>query len=444
MTRGNSITKDLFLFALPMLVGNMLQSCYNMVDMAIVGRYVGRDALAAVSNTAMLCFISNSICIGFTIGGTVLVAKYRGAGDPDRQRDVIQTLFALSAFGGIVLTILNYFLYRPIIGLMGLPAEALPYALEYMDIVIAGNVFVFGYNAACAVLRGFHDSRRPVYAVAVAAVVNTVLDFALVGWLQWGVGGAAVATVLAQALSCGVAVHLLHGKLSAIGNHAGHPLRMKIRPEMLRDLLRLGLPTALHSAVLNVSYMIVTAMFNQFGTTMAAAAGVGLKVNTFVAMPCWAVGHAVTAMAGHAMGGKRPDLAATVARKGILIGMTLTGALLLLVHLFIRPFLGLFSTDPVVVDYGVLYLRTCCSFNFLPYVVMFTLNCFAVGVDAPLFSMANSLLQSVALRLGLSFLFTVWMETGFLGLCLAEAASPLIPCLLGLLFFYRGNWRRSG
>ncbi len=441
---AQSVSKDLFLFALPMLVGNMLQSCYNMVDMAIVGHYVGRDALAAVSNTAMICFISNSICIGFTIGGTVLVAKYRGAGDPDRQRDTIQTLFALSAIGGLVLTAVNYALYRPILELMGLPAEAMPYALDYMDIVIAGNIAVFGYNAACAIMRGLGDSRRPVYAVAVAAAVNTVLDYALVGWLGWGVQGAAVATVLAQAFSCAVAVGLLHHRLTNSDMLAGRPLRFKIRPDTLRDLLRLGLPTALHSAVLNVSYMIVTAMFNQFGITMAAAAGVGLKVNTFVAMPCWAVGHAVTAMAGHGMGANRPDLAAATARKGIAIGLALTGALLLLVHLSIRPFVGLFSSDSGVVDFAVLYLRTCCSFNFLPYVVMFTLNCFAVGVDAPFFSMANSLLQSVVIRLGLSVLLTVWLDGGFLGLCIAEAVSPILPCFLGVAFFYSGKWRGIG
>jgi Na+-driven multidrug efflux pump len=137
-----------------MLLGNILQSCYNMVDMTVVGRFVGREALAAVSNTSMICFVSNSICIGFTVGGNVLVAKYRGAKNQTAQRDAIRTLFALSSIGGILLTLLNYMLYIPVLRLMNTPAEAMPYAIEYMSVICAGNLFVFGYNAVCSVTRG--------------------------------------------------------------------------------------------------------------------------------------------------------------------------------------------------------------------------------------------------------------------------------------------------
>ncbi len=438
---SDSVTNNLFLFALPMLVGNMLQSCYNMVDMAIVGQYVGRDALAAVSNTAMICFISNSICIGFTIGGNVLVAKYRGAQQPEQQRETVETLFALSALGGIALTMLNYALYKPMLVWMGLPTEAMPYALDYMHIIWAGNVFVFGYNAACAVMRGLGDSRRPVYCVAVAAAVNIGLDYLFVGAFHWGVGGAAIATVVAQAVSCIVAVDWLRRRLGLLFPY--QQVRLRVSSEKLASLVRLGLPTALQSAVLNISYIVITALFNQYGTAVAAAAGVGLKVNTFVAMPCWAVGQAVTTMAGYSMGARRPELAAAIARKGMKIGLLFTSVLLVLIHLFVRPFLGVFSNDPDVLDYGVMYLRICCFVNFIPYVVMYILNCFAVGVDAPFFAMANSLLQSVVIRLGLSFVLAVGLHYGFIGLCIAESVSPVIPCIIGTVFFRRGIWRRQ-
>lgn len=443
-TQSDSVARDLCLFALPMLIGNVLQSCYNMVDMAVVGQYVGLDALAAVSNTSMLCFISNALCIGFTVGGNVMVARFRGAGKNADQRETIHTLLVLSALGGILLTGLNYALYRPLLDLMRVPAMALPFAYEYMGIVCAGNVFVFGYNAVCSVMRGLGDSRRPLVFVAVAAAVNIILDYLLVAGLGWGVKGAAAATVFSQAASCLAALVALArtgGGIDGATHRFEFRQILRFSPEKGRELLRLGLPTALHTAALNVSYMIVTALFNRYGIAAAAAAGIGLKINTFVAMPCWAMGQAVTTMAGYGMGAGRPDLAARVARIGVAGGLAFSGGLLLLIHLFIRPFIGFFSPDPDVAALGILYLRICCSVNFIPYVVMFILDSFAVGVGSPLFAMANSLLQSVAIRLGLSFLLVMWMDDGFVGLCIAESVSPLLPCLFAIVFFRHGRWR---
>ncbi len=437
------LTRELCLFALPMLLGNILQSCYNMVDMAVVGRFVGREALAAVSNTSMICFISNSICIGFTVGGNVLVAKYRGAKNTAAQRDTVRTLFALSSIGGILLTLLNYLLYAPVLRLMNTPAEAMPYAVEYMSVICAGNFFVFGYNAVCSVMRGLGDSRRPLYFVAVTAAVNIALDYLLVGAFRRGVRGAAIATVFAQGVSCFVALLTLHrqGKKNPDFVFRFDRHSLSVDAGLCRALLRLGLPTAFRSAALNLSYLVVTALFNGYGTAAAAAAGIGLKVNTFVAMPSWAAGQAVSIMAGHSMGAGEPERAAKIARKGILISLLLNGAFLSTIQLFVRPFLSVFTPDPEVIRLGVLYLRVCCGVNFIPYVVMNLLDNFATGVGAPFVAMFNTLLHSVVIRLGLSLLLTVPFHYGFMGLCVAESVSPVIPCFAGIIFFLRGHWR---
>jgi len=437
------VTWDLSLFALPMLLGNILQSCYSMVDMAVVGQFVGREALAAVSNTSMICFFSNSICIGFTVGCNVLVAKFRGAKNASAQRDTIRTTFALSILGGILLTLLNYLLYQPILRLMNIPAEAFPYAVEYMSIICAGNIFVFGYNAVCSVMRGLGDSRRPLYFVAVTAVVNIVLDYLLVGVFHWGVRGAAIATVLAQAASClsGLLSLKKQGKLDPEFVFRFDRHSLQLNSEICGSLIRIGLPTALRSAALNMSYLIVTALFNNYGTAVAAAAGIGLKVNTFVAMPSWAAGQAVTTMAGHSMGAKDSVLAGKIARKGIMVSLLFTGIFLVFMQLFIRPFLGFFTSDAEVIELGVLYLRICCSVNFIPYVAMYVLDSFATGVGAPILAMVNSLLHSVVIRLGLSILLAILLNFGYVGLLVAESVSPVIPCCIGLAFFLRGRWR---
>jgi len=417
-----------------------------MVDMAVVGQFVGREALAAVSNTSMICFISNSICIGFTVGGNVLVAKFRGAKNAFAQRDTIRTTLALSLLGGILLTLLNYILYQPVIRLMNIPSGAFPYAVEYMNVICAGNLFVFGYNAVCSIMRGLGDSRRPLYFVAVTAVVNIVLDYLLVGVFRWGVRGAAIATVLAQAASCLFALLTLRKQGNRNPEFVFHFDRhsLQVNPEICRSMLRIGFPTALRSAALNMSYLIVTALFNGYGTAVAAAAGIGLKVNTFVAMPCWAAGQAVTTMAGHSMGAQDSMLAGKIARKGVLVSLLFTGSFLILIQLFARPLLGFFTSDAEVIELGVLYLRICCSVNFIPYVAMYVLDSFATGVGAPVLAMVNSLLHSVVFRLGLSILLAVMLDFGFVGLCVAESVSPLIPCFIGLTFFLRGRWRIKG
>lgn len=190
-----------------------------------------------------------------------------------------------------------------------------------------------------------------------------------------------------------------------------------------------------------MSYLIVTALFNGYGTAVAAAAGIGLKVNTFVAMPCWAAGQAVSTIVGHSMGAKDSALAGKTVRKGIMVSILFTSTFLTLIHLFIRPFLGFFTSDTEVIELGVMYLRICCSVNFIPYVVMHVLDNFATGVGAPVLAMVNSLLHSVVIRLGLSILLAVLLNYGYVGLCAAESVSPLIPCCVGLAYFLRGRWR---
>jgi len=263
-----------------------------------------------------------------------------------------------------------------------------------------------------------------------------------VGVFRWSVRGAAIATVLAQAASCLSSLLTLKKQGNRdpefVFRFDRHSLQ--VNPEICGSLIRIGLPTALRPAALNMSYLIVTALFNGYGTAVAAAAGIGLKVNTFVAMPCWAAGQAVTTMAGHSMGAKDSALAGKIARKGIMVSLLFTGIFLVFIHLLIRPFLGFFSSDAEVIELGVLYLRICCSVNFIPYVVMYALDSFATGVGAPVLAMINSLLHSVVIRLGLSILLAILLNFGYVGLCVAESASPLIPCCIGLAFFLGGRW----
>ena len=185
LTVGN-ITKKLIFFGTPLFLANLLQSFYSMVDMLVVGNVVGSTGLAAISNASMISFIINSIGIGLSTGGSVLIAQYKGARDLKGPKETVCSLLALSAAAAIIVTILGIWSYPSVFRVLHVPESAMKDACTYMVIVCCGTIFVFGYQAVCAIMRGLGDSKSPLYFVLVAAIVNIVLDIFLVGPCEMG------------------------------------------------------------------------------------------------------------------------------------------------------------------------------------------------------------------------------------------------------------------
>ena len=437
LTSGN-ITRQLVGFSFPLFLANLLQSVYEMIDMFFVGQFTSSAALAAISSSAMICFVLNAVCMGVTMGGSVVAVQFKGAGDEDGQKRAIGTLFSFSALAAAALTMISLCLYRPILYMMRVPPEAMRYACEYMSIMSIGVFFVFGYNAVCAIVRGLGDAKSPLLFVASASVINIILDALLVGGFKLATQGAASATVIAQGSAFIIAVIYLRKRDFVFDFKPGH---FRISSEMLIPILKIGLPSALQLAVVNFSYLMVTSMLNVYGVAIAAAAGLGLKINTFLAMPCWAIGTGVTTMVGQNMGAQKPDRA----RKILKYGLQLNLIIVMLETLFIQctaPYVvGIFNTDPEVLSEGVLYLRICASINGLFYTVMYTCNAFATGTGHATFAMANSLLDSVVMRLGVSAFLGFSLSLGFVGIYMGEALSPLISAVLGIVYCKKSKWQ---
>lgn len=427
-------------FALPLFFTNLLQSVYNLADLMIVGRFLGSSGLAALSSASMVCYAIYSICTGIATGGGVLVAHYLGRGDRASLRKTAGALLSLSALTAIVITAAALLSYGPILRAMEVPPESLEMSRLYLSIVCFGTLFVLGYQSLAAVLRGMGDAKSPLLFLAVAAVFNVALDLVMVGPMDLGAAGAALATVLAQALSLlWAALHLWRRGFFRDFSPGDFSPRLR----RWGAILRIGLPAAVQLSVVNLSYLVVTGMFNSCGTAAAAAAGVGLKLNTFAAMPCWAVGQAVTTMAGQWIGAGEPRQAAKIARQGLGYALLASAATVLPIFLAAPRLIALFDPSADVVFHGTAYLRLCCSFNFIAYTVMYVLDSFATGVGYAGFAMVNSLLHSVVIRLGLSWLLGVFSDLGFVGLCWAEMLSPFPCALAGLLFFCAGRWKKG-
>jgi putative MATE family efflux protein len=428
-------------FAAPFFISNILQSAYGLVDMAVVGRFVGGAALAAMASATFLCYLITSLCMGIAIGGGVLASQFRGARDESGLRDASASLLAVSAVASFALTAAGLAVYRPALDLMGLPRESAGYACAYMRVCLFGTIFVFGYNAACSILRGLGDSASPLAYLAIAVSLNAALDILFVGPLGMGTAGTAWATVISQAAACAIAIGRMLGRRSRAGEPVFSLRGGRPRAAHCKTILRLGIPSGIQSTALNLSYLLIASMLNSYGVEVAAAAGLGLKINGFAVLPCWAVGQAVAATAGQNMGAGKMSRAGAAAEAGVVLGIAATAVFVVLIQAFLDPLLSVFTNDAGIARGSAIYLRICCSVNCLAYAAMFVLDSFATGVGDSLFAMANSLLHSVAVRLALSWLLGSALGFGYLGIYWAEMVSPLPSLMLGIAYFVSGRWR---
>ena len=266
MTTG-SPARLLAAFALPLLAGNILQQLYNMVDSFVVGNYVGATALAAVGTGFPIVYLLASLFIGFSMGATVMIAQYVGAGDLDRVKDTVDTLYSAFAVLILPLTVVGVLVCGPLLRLIQVPGDVYPEALVYCMVVFAGVIGTLGYNINTGIMQGLGDSRTPLIFLAVACVLNIVLDLLFVLVFHWGVFGVSLATIIAQACSWVFGIFYINRRYPMI--HIKF-FQHKIDRDLLRQVLRLGIPSAVQQCQFSVAMLIMQALVNGFGTNVTA------------------------------------------------------------------------------------------------------------------------------------------------------------------------------
>lgn len=426
-----SLPRRMATFSAPLVAANLLQYLYQFVDMAIVGHAAGETALVSVSNASSVAFVVSSIVIGLTAGGGAVIARRVGARDVAGQRRAFASLLsvcgALSAFIAAACFLGAGSLFR----FMGVPDGALADASSYLRIVGGLCACSFLMNAGCAFLRSQGDARSPLVVMVLSAAGNVLLDALFVILLGMGVPGAAWATVAAQGAAGVFAIAIARSR------HAGACfLAGSLRSSRLEalEVLRLGVPGAVQQAVINVSYVIVTAMLNAYGADIAAAAGVGLKASTLAGLPCWAIGQSVATAAAQCLGASDPGRARCSLRIGLALAAGVTLAMQAIIQLF-APLLvcALGAESPRVVEVSVQYLRITCSVNGLFYSSMYVFDSFALASGAPKVVLANSLVDAFVGRVGIAALLAA-LGLGYIGVFAAQAASPVAPAVIGALY----------
>ena len=344
------IWKQLLLFFFPILLGSFFQQLYNTIDAVIVGRFVGKNALAAVAGSSgMVINLLVNFFTGLTAGASVIVSQFFGSGDRKKVDDSIHTIYAFSIIGSVIMTLIGITAAPALLRLMNTPEELMSDSILYLRIYFAGIFFVFIYNTGAGLLRALGDSRRPLYCLMICCVINIVLDLLLIVGLGLGVAGAAIATLLSQGISAViVTVFLMRQK-----DLCDFSLKdIRIHPRLLKSELLLGLPGGFQYAMYSISNMIIQSALNKFGTdTVAAWAAYG-KLDAIVWMVSGAFGIAITTFVGQNYGaGKKKRMDRVLIDcmiLSVIVAVTLGGS----ANLFGPQLLHIYTTDADVIACG--------------------------------------------------------------------------------------------
>ena len=361
MTKG-SPWKLIAGFALPVLLSQIFQQLYNTVDALIVGRFLGDEALAAVTSSGALIFLLVSFFEGLTLGAGVAISRYFGANDPARVERAIHTNILVSAISGLFLTGFGVWLTPHILRWMDTDPEVLPDAIDYFRYYFTGVLAVVLYNACKSIMNALGDSRRPLYYLLLSSAVNVVLDLLFIAGFGWGVWSAAVATTISQAISMVLCLIHLSGKRTAFRLQWS---KLRVDRELFGEIVRYGLPSGVQNCVISLANVIVQANINTFGKLAVAACGTYSKLEGFAFLPITSFTMALTTYTGQNLGAHEYDRAKKGARFGILCAIIIAELIGLALYILMPQLARLFTQTPEVIQMATRQARTIAPFFFL-------------------------------------------------------------------------------
>lgn len=342
-----SIWKGIVAFAIPLFLGNLFQQLYNTVDSLIVGNFLGSDALAAVSSSGSLIFLLVGFFNGIAVGAGVVISKYFGAQDYENLKKAVHTDVAFGLAAGVLLTIIGMFLAPQILVLMGTPETVLPNSIIYFRTYFAGSLAFVMYNIVMGILQAVGDSRHPLYYLIFSSVVNVVLDLLFVGVFRWGVGSAALATVLSQAAS---AILCFVRLMRTNDVYQVRIKEIRFHSHILKQIINIGLPSGLQNSLISIGNIVVQTNINKFGVMAVAACGVYSKIEGFAFLPITCFALSLTTFIGQNLGARQYKRAKKGARFAIICSVSLAELVGAAVYLLIPYLAAAFDNTSEVIE----------------------------------------------------------------------------------------------
>lgn len=438
----NSITegviwKQLLIFFFPILIGTFFQQLYNTVDTIIVGQYVGKEALAAVGTTGTLINLLVGFFVGMASGATVIISQFYGRGDAKNVSKAVHTSMALAIAAGVIMMVLGIATARPCLELLGVPEDVMSGALTYIIVYYCGIIGNMIYNVGTGVLRAIGDSKMPLYVLIACCLANIILDLLFVVVFHWDVFGVALATILSQLIS---AVLIMLRLMKTHDSYRVELKKIRFHGNLLKDVIRIGLPSGLQSVMFSASNLMVQAAINSFGTdAIASWAAIG-KIDGFIWMVMNAFGTAVATFAGQNFGAGKYDRLKKSARVCLMMALGSVLALSALLFVFRVPILRFFTDDDAVVEIGQQFFQILAP-SYFTFVFVEILSGVVHGVGDALKPMLIICFGSCGLRI-LWILLAVpqWHTVQTVAFC--YPVTWVVTATVFVIYYCRMNWLR--
>ena len=370
MTYGD-ISKQLFMFTIPILLSQILQQFYNIADTAIIGRYIGTDALAAIGSTGLLISVIVNFFIGLSTGVSAVIANQFGANEYDKLKKSISTLLAVSVLLGIVFTIGSLIFMKPIINILQTPKGVYSLAIDYLKICFLGITFQLLYNIGTAILRALGNTKDPLYFLIFSCILNLILDILFIVYFGWGVKGAAIATLISQIL----ATLLVMYKIMSLDDNCKLSLKqIKIYKGYTKDIFLVGLPAGLQAIFMSISSLIIQSSINSFGAEAMAGMTIFAKVEGFLYFPLFSLGLAVTGFVGQNFGAKEYERVKEGINISLKISVYTSLIFIIILNIFAPYILKLFTNNAAVIKVGLESIRIV-----FPSYVLYAMNQIYIG-----------------------------------------------------------------
>ena len=444
LTEG-PIARTLLVFALPMLAGNVLQSLNGSVNAIWVGSYLGEAALTATSNSNTVLFLLIGSIFGVSMAATILIAQHLGAQRREEARRVVGSSASFFALVSVVIALLGVAFSDRILVAMQTPADALPLAHDYLRIIFVAIPFIFLYSFVMAVLRGAGDSRTPFFFLLVSVgldiLLNPLLIFGVGPLPRLGIAGSALASLIANIVSLTALVAYLYRKRHPLVLHRGEARLLRIDVAITATLIRKGVPMGLQMVVVSVSALLMLGLINQYGSHTTAGFAACMQIWSYVQMPAFAMGAAVSSMSAQNVGAARWDRVGQIAQAGVGYQTLVTAASVALIALFSRPLLGIFLPAGSPALETAIHLNLVASWSF----VFFGVTMVLFGVVRSTGAVVAPLVILIVTLWGLRFpaAASLMGRFGEDAIWWSFPASSLLSMVLALLYYRYGGWRQA-
>ncbi|MCW3806821.1 MATE family efflux transporter [Plebeiibacterium marinum] len=437
LTTGNE-AKLIFNFAMPMVLGNLFQQLYNVIDSAIVGRFLGDQALAAVGASFPIFYTLIAFVIGIGSGATIVISQYFGAKKLTEVKRAITTIYIFLMFASVVTMFVGITFAEEIFRLLNVSEDVLPQSVDYFTTYMTGMVAFFGFNGTTSILRGLGDSKTPLRFLIFATITNITLDILFVVVFKWGIKSVAFATVISQFIAFARAIYYLQKQQHIISFNLR---KWVFDTKIFRQNINIGLPTAFQQTFVALGIMALIRIVNNFDSNVLAAFTAAGRIDSLAALPALNLASALSAFVGQNLGANKIERIKKGLRASLYMAWSISFLVMVMAYFFAGNLMSLFSSSEVVINHGKNYLIIVSSF-YMVFSTMFIIHGVLRGAGATLIPMFISLMSLWVIRIPLAILFS--NHFGVNGIWWAIPAGWSAGMIGSLIYYLTGAWKKKG